>query len=79
MYVYVFVKTLMSNLIYNLRCDVCLDVPYVETFDVKFSAYGTSKILCMSLSVIEAYDRSSSTANKVYNSSLPSECKSSDN
>ena len=42
---------------YNFRCDVCFDVPYVETFDVKFSTYGTSKILCMSLSVIEAYDR----------------------
>ena len=57
MYVYVFVKTLMSNSIYNFRCDVCLDVPYVETFDVKFSTYGTSKIICMSLSVIEAYDQ----------------------
>ena len=41
----------------NFRCDVCFDVPYVETFDVKFSTYGTSKILCMSLSVIEAYDQ----------------------
>ena len=35
------------------------DAPYVETFYVKFSTYGTSKILRMSLSVIEAYDQQS--------------------
>ena len=33
------------------------DAPYVETFYVKFSMYDTSKILRMSLSVIEAYDQ----------------------
>ena len=52
MYVYVFVKTLMSNSIYNFRCDVCLDVPYVETFDVKFSMFVTWKVRCIIFDVM---------------------------
>ena len=39
------------------RCLFQFDVPNIEFFHEKFSMLGTSKILCKSLSVIEAYDQ----------------------
>ena len=37
-------------------CVVIFNVSYIESFYEKYSMFGKSKILCMSFSVIEAYD-----------------------
>ena len=45
---------------YNIFLDVCVvifNVSYIESFYVKYSMFGMSKILCMSFSVIETYDQ----------------------
>ena len=38
-------------------CVVIFNVSYIESFYEKYSMFGKSKILCMSFSVIETYDR----------------------